>query len=86
MLGKKSEKLKLTYSLHNSLPESSGGYATRAQGVAHGLSKHSVDITCVTRPGAPWDIPGFTALNEPELRCTFSNVKYEKLKNQVEKN
>ena len=77
---KKSEKLKLAYSLHNSLPESSGGYATRAQGVAHGLSKHSVDITCVTRPGAPWDIPGFTALNEPELRCTFSNVKYEKIK------
>ena len=76
----KGEKLKLAYSLHNSLPESSGGYATRAQGVAHGLSKHSIDITCVTRPGAPWDIPGFKAVDEPKLGCTFNNVKYEKIK------
>jgi len=74
------DKLKLAYILHNALPESSGGYATRAQGVAHGLSKHSIDITCVTRPGAPWDIPGFKTVDEIKLECTFNNVKYKKIK------
>ena len=76
----KAKKLKLAYCLHNSLPESSGGYATRAQGVALGLSKHSIDVTCVTRPGDPWDIPGFDSQAEPELRLTYNNVKYEKIR------
>lgn len=77
---KKAKKLKLVYCLHNSLPESSGGYATRAEGVALGLSKHSIDVTCVTRPGAPWDIPGFESQAEPELKLTFNNIKYEKVR------
>lgn len=49
---------RVLYVLHNSLPYSSGGYATRAQGMARALKDAGVDILCVTRPGYPLDIPG----------------------------
>ena len=78
--GNKTEKIKLAYCLHFSLPESSNGYAVRSQGVAQGLNKHLIDITCLTRPGAPWDDPNFDAADEPELSYTIDNIKYEKLK------
>src|SRR5690606_32228079 len=46
----------ICYFLHNSLPYSSGGYATRAQGVAYGIKQAGFDVTLVTRPGFPMDV------------------------------
>lgn len=47
---------KIAYVVHNSLPYSSGGYATRTHGLFKGLLNHGLDIQVVTRPGYPLDI------------------------------
>jgi glycosyltransferase involved in cell wall biosynthesis len=46
---------KICYFLHNSLPYASGGYATRAHGLAKALSSIGYDVHAVTRPGFPLD-------------------------------
>lgn len=47
---------RVVYVLHNSLPYSSGGYATRSHGVATALAEKGVSVVCVTRPGFPLDM------------------------------
>jgi glycosyltransferase involved in cell wall biosynthesis/SAM-dependent methyltransferase len=47
---------RLVYALHNSLPWSSGGYATRAHGMALGMEAAGLEVICLTRPGFPLDI------------------------------
>ncbi|MFQ3787566.1 polysaccharide pyruvyl transferase family protein [Halomonas sp. A29] len=47
---------KICYVLHNSLPYASGGYATRAHGVATGLVNNGFEVVCLTRPGFPLDV------------------------------
>ncbi len=46
---------RLAYVLHNSLPYSSGGYATRAQGLALGLQAAGLEVVALSRPGFPRD-------------------------------
>lgn len=46
---------RICYVLHNSLPYSSGGYATRALGIYQGLKKHGYETIVVNRPGFPID-------------------------------
>ncbi|MCB8747868.1 glycosyltransferase family 4 protein [Rhodoferax sp. U2-2l] len=41
------------------MPFSSNGYAVRTHGVASALVKAGLDVIAATRPGAPWDQPGF---------------------------
>lgn len=45
------------YLLHNSLPWSSAGYATRTHGLLTGLTAHGWSVTGLTRPGYPADTP-----------------------------
>lgn len=59
---------RLCYVLHNSLPYSSGGYATRAQGVAKGLLAAGLDPICITRPGFPVDTTAVKSSDVPEVR------------------
>ncbi|WP_225009597.1 glycosyltransferase [Novosphingobium percolationis] len=47
---------RICYMLHNSLPYSSGGYATRTHGVATGLRDNGFDVVAMTRPGFPHDV------------------------------
>lgn len=47
---------RILYVLHNSLPYSSGGYATRGHGLLQGMRQIGYDMVCVTRPGFPTDI------------------------------
>jgi glycosyltransferase involved in cell wall biosynthesis/SAM-dependent methyltransferase len=58
--GKVSEFLENTdrvvYVMHNSLPYSSGGYATRGHGLITGLRDAGLDVHCLTRPGYPSDV------------------------------
>lgn len=73
-LGESGVKLNLTqdrvcYILHNSLPYSSGGYATRAQGVAEGFKKTGRQVVCITRPGYPLDIKA----NIKDCEVSYSN-------------
>jgi len=49
---------RVLYLLHNSLPYSSGGYATRAHGFAMALQRAGLDPICMTRPGYPHDTAG----------------------------
>ncbi|WP_010200821.1 glycosyltransferase family 4 protein [Psychrobacter sp. PAMC 21119] len=47
---------KICYVIHNSLPYSSGGYATRGHGLLTALKGQGLDIYAITRPGYPHDI------------------------------
>ncbi|OYD21129.1 glycosyltransferase [Oceanimonas baumannii] len=55
---KKNErnKNKSVYFLHSSLPYFSGGYATRAHGLANALIKKGLDVRAYTRPNFPYDV------------------------------
>ena len=53
---------KVCYMLHNSLPFSSGGYATRSHGILTALSGAGLDVIAITRPGFPLD-------TKPELKA-----------------
>jgi len=46
---------RICYILHNSLPYSSGGYATRSHGMASGLREAGFEVLSMTRPGFPVD-------------------------------
>ena len=46
---------RICYFLHNSLPYSSGGYATRAHGLAGALHLKGYEVNATTRPGFPLD-------------------------------
>ena len=47
---------RICYVLHNSLPYASGGYATRAHGLARAVSKLGFEVICLTRTGFPVDL------------------------------
>ncbi len=47
--------LRIAYVLHNARPFNSGGYASRAEGVARGLAALGAELHIVTRPGFPDD-------------------------------
>ncbi|MBY5924886.1 MULTISPECIES: glycosyltransferase [unclassified Halomonas] len=68
-IGVKEKKAPLSkksiYFLHSSLPYFSGGYATRAQGLARSLLDRGLDVKAYTRPNFPYDVKkGLT--QEPE--------------------
>ncbi|HVI25733.1 MAG TPA: glycosyltransferase family 4 protein [Xanthomonadaceae bacterium] len=70
---------RLVYVLHNSLPYSSGGYATRSHGVAGGLAAGGRDVVCVTRPGFPLDVkPGLAPIDMP-IVDRIDNVPYQRI-------
>ncbi|MFM9934974.1 MAG: glycosyltransferase, partial [Novosphingobium sp.] len=59
---------RICYMLHNSLPYSSGGYATRSHGVATGLRDTGFDVMVMTRPGFPNDtVAGLEDQMVPEI-------------------
>jgi glycosyltransferase involved in cell wall biosynthesis/polysaccharide pyruvyl transferase WcaK-like protein len=70
---------RICYVLHNSLPYSSGGYATRAQGLALGLREAGFEVVVLTRPGFPTDAkPELTAAEIP-LEDTIEGIVYRRL-------
>lgn len=50
---------RVLYVVNHSLPFSSNGYAIRTHGVAAALVRAGVEVIAVSRPGVPWDRPGF---------------------------
>lgn len=75
----RSQTDRLVYVLHNSLPYSSGGYATRSHGVAAGLAQRGQNVVCVTRPGFPLDMkPGLAPVDVP-LVSEIDGVWYQRV-------
>lgn len=57
---------RVVYVMHNTLPYSSGGYATRGHGLAVGLRDAGMDVHCLSRPGYPGDL--LVSTDEAEAR------------------
>ncbi|MDP5138519.1 glycosyltransferase family 4 protein [Rheinheimera baltica] len=67
---------RVCYILHNALPFASGGYATRAHGVATGLASKGYEVYAITRPGFPVDIKAEFAENYPAASEVLDGVTY----------
>ena len=70
---------RMAYLLHNSLPYSSGGYATRSHGVASALKESGVSVVCVTRPGFPLDMKQELAPVDVPTVDVIDGVPYQRV-------
>lgn len=70
---------RIAYVLHNSLPYSSGGYATRSHGVATALSEAGESVVCVTRPGFPLDMKQELAPVDVPAVDVIDGVPYQRV-------
>lgn len=77
---------KIAYFLHNSLPYSSGGYATRAHGMANGLKNNGYEVICVSRPGFPLDVDGDHQGKDISSCDTVDGIPYYRILNPQRKN
>lgn len=80
------------YLLHNSLPETSNGYATRSHGLLAGMVRAGWGMDAMTRPGFPFDLPSFNDVEVSESvivddvryrRFTEGNVRKEPVTDYV---
>lgn len=67
---------KSVYFLHSSLPYLSGGYATRAHGLASALIQRGLDLKVYTRPNFPYDVR--KGILEKDAFIQIDNVGYHK--------
>ncbi len=51
---------RLLYAVNHSFPFSTNGYAVRSHAIATALQREGFSVYAVSRPGAPWDHPGFS--------------------------
>jgi glycosyltransferase involved in cell wall biosynthesis len=70
---------RIAYILHNSLPHSSGGYATRSHGVASGLTAAGYEVLAFTRPGFPVDIKAGFKNNDVNPRDDIGDIAYHRI-------
>lgn len=76
----KHAKLRVCYILHNSLPFSSGGYATRAHGIASGMRDLGLEVICLTRPGYPTEEKNINPSNISQTE-TIDDIQYVRILN-----
>ncbi|MDR2015801.1 MAG: polysaccharide pyruvyl transferase family protein [Azoarcus sp.] len=67
---------RICYVLHNSLPYSSGGYATRTHGVALGLQSNGWDVIALARPGYPLDQKPEMSADALETSVSIDGIQY----------
>lgn len=72
-------KSKVAYVLHNTLPYSSGGYATRGDGLIQGMMNHGLEVTVVSRPGYPLDIKDDITEAEISLVESIHGAEYRRI-------
>jgi glycosyltransferase involved in cell wall biosynthesis/SAM-dependent methyltransferase len=70
---------RVCYFLHNSLPYSSGGYATRSHGISTGLKNAGYEVIVVTRPGFPVDIKANLRDSEVPPEQQIDGIRYRRL-------
>lgn len=73
------------YLLHNSLPFTSAGYATRSHGLLRSLTARGWEMRGVTRPGFPFDLSGSKVDGPIAPRETIEGVTYLRLSTSDEK-
>lgn len=69
---------RVCYVIHNSLPYSSGGYATRGHGLLTAIRAQGLDIYAITRPGYPHDVSQ-VRVEEVAQQDTIEGVTYKRL-------
>lgn len=67
---------RICYVLHNAQPYSSGGYATRAHGLARGLANAGWEIVALTRPGFPLDTKPELLPEDVALETVLDGIAY----------
>jgi len=73
------EPNRAVYILHNSLPFSSGGYATRSHGIASGLKLAGYEVIMMTRPGFPLDINTSLSVSDIPADEVIDGIRYERV-------
>jgi glycosyltransferase involved in cell wall biosynthesis len=68
---------RICYVLHNSFPHATGGYATRAHGLAKAIQAEGTEVVAVTRPGFPLDTMKLPA--EDARHVTLDGIRYHRL-------
>lgn len=76
---KSPKKNKIAYILHNSLPYSSGGYATRGDGLIQGMTNHGLEVTVISRPGYPLDIKDDITEADVPIVETVNGAEYRRI-------
>ena len=74
---------KALYTLYNSLPVHSAGYATRAHGLMLELRKHGFDFSAMTRRGYPQDLRKFRDRDVCEVEYV-DGIAYHRLPTETE--
>ncbi|RLJ20345.1 hypothetical protein DJ031_05945 [bacterium endosymbiont of Escarpia laminata] len=70
---------RIAYVVNHSYPFSSNGYAVRTHGIATAMLQHGHSVVVITRPGVPWDLPGFSDTGF-SLHHDIDGVRYLHLK------
>jgi glycosyltransferase involved in cell wall biosynthesis len=70
---------RVCYFLHNSLPYSSGGYATRSHGIATGLTNAGYEVIVITRPGFPVDIKANIVHSDVPPEQEIDGIRYMRM-------
>lgn len=73
------EPRRVLYLVHNSLPYSAAGYATRTHGLLSALNREGWHIDGVTRLGYPYDLPGMADIPDVAAIDDIGNVTYRRL-------
>jgi len=71
------DRARALHLLHNSLPETSNGYATRSHGLLSGLVSEGWNIEALTRPGFPFDLPGYSEVETSDT-VVVDSVRYSR--------
>ncbi len=67
---------RVLYVVNHCFPFSSNGYAVRTHGIASGLVKAGCEVIVASRPGVPWDQPGFEHRHLTTCNHTLDGVIY----------
>jgi glycosyltransferase involved in cell wall biosynthesis len=69
---------RVLYVAHLSMPHHGSGYAVRTQAILRSLQAQGVTVTCVTRPGYPWDRNDAREMMKAETETVIDGVVYRR--------
>lgn len=73
------KKYNVLYNIHNSLPETTNGYAIRSHTIAKAVQNEKIDISVVTRVGFPVDIEYIAKNQDNKTIHVIDSVEYHRL-------
>jgi len=75
-----NEKNIIVYNVHNSLPETNNGYATRTHTIAKAIQSEGIEVKVVTRAAFPLDFNFLKEYHNNEELYIVDNIQYFRLK------